>query len=112
MISDIRLQKIAKLVLDECFKDRERALEVYQQFFDYLKTANIPVGVDVVKGILDSLKLAQSTFGNVLKLVDVMVKLNIVMASKQASGDLNEKGRHKDLYASLEDLRNSFDPES
>lgn len=76
-------------------------------FMVNLQTGNIPVGVDPVKGVIDSLKLAQSTFGSVLKLVDTMVKLNIVMSKGSKESDTKEK--HKDLYSSLESLRESFD---
>ena len=106
VMTDARLQKIAKKIIDESFKDREKALEAYDFFLAELKSssAGTPPSFDAVKGLTDSLRLAQFSFQNVLKLVEVMVKLNLIMKSDNSSGDMLEKGKGKSMFALLENL--------
>lgn len=110
-MTDARIQKIAKKIVDESFKDRKKALEAYDFFLAELKssTAGVPLSFDAVKGLTDSLRLAQSSFGNVMKLVEVMVRLNLIIKSDNGSGDLLEKGKGKSLFSALESLVSSTD---
>lgn len=110
-MTDARIQKIAKKIVDESFKDRKKALDAYDFFLNELKNSvgGTPLAFDAVKGLTDSLRLAQSSFGNVMKLVEVMVRLNLIMRTENGSGDLLEKGKGKSLFSALESLVSSTD---
>ncbi len=107
-MTDARIQKIAKRIVDESFKDRQKALAAYEFFLNELKAtaSGNPLPFDAVKGLTDSLRLAQTSFQNVMKLVEVMVKLNLIMKSDTGSnsGDLLEKGKGKSMFALLENM--------
>jgi len=68
-----RLKKVAKSVLDDSKKDREHALE-YLRVFRAMLTEN-PNDDASKKAITDCLKLAQTSKGNVVKVLDLMIKL-------------------------------------
>ena len=70
-----RLQKIAKNILDEAKDDRDKALDTY----DFFKTRveNDPEDGDSKRGMVECLKIAQSSKNAAIKLVDLFVKLGI-----------------------------------
>lgn len=103
-ITDKRIQRIAKKIIDESFADRKKALEAYDFFLGELKGAGgQPLVFDAVKGLTDSLRLAQSSFTNVMKLVEIMVRLNLIMKTGE-TGDLAEKGKYKTIFSQLDSL--------
>ena len=70
-----RLQKIAKNILDEAKDDRDKALDTY----DFFKTRveNDPEEGDSKRGMVECLKIAQSSKNAAIKLVDLFVKMGI-----------------------------------
>jgi len=70
-----RLQKIAKNILDEAKDDRTKALDTY----DFFKTRveNDPEDGDSKRGMVECLKIAQSSKNAAIKLVDLFVKMGI-----------------------------------
>ena len=70
-----RLQKVAKNILDESKSDRDKALDTY----DFFKTRveNDPEDGDSKRGMVECLKLAQSSKNAAIKLVDLFVKMGI-----------------------------------
>ncbi len=108
VMTDNRLQKIIKGILGEYQDDRNKALDGYRMFLDKieLNTANI-AGLDLVKGMIDCLKLAQSASSNQLKIIDICVKLNVLMRDRENKGlgDLNKKGSSS-LFDQLDSVIN------
>ena len=76
-----RLQKIAKNILDEAKDDRAKALDTY----DFFKTRveNDPEDGDSKRGIVECLKIAQSSKNAAIKLVDLFVKMGIRVKDSQ-----------------------------
>lgn len=102
-MTDARIQKIAKKIVDESFSDRKKALEAYEFFLNELKGSTGPLNFDAVKGLTDSLRLAQSSFQNVMKLIEVMVRLNLIMKTEKG-GTLADKGKHDSIFAALDSM--------
>ena len=76
-----RLQKIAKNILDEAKDDRAKALDTY----DFFKTRveNDPEDGDSKRGMVECLKIAQSSKNAAIKLVDLFVKMGIRVKDSQ-----------------------------
>ena len=76
-----RLQKIAKNILDEAKDDRTKALDTY----DFFKTRveNDPEDGDSKRGMVECLKIAQSSKNAAIKLVDLFVKMGIRVKDSQ-----------------------------
>lgn len=106
-MTDNRVQKIIKGILDEYQDDRDKALEGYMMFLgkingDFQNAA----GLDLVKGMIDCLKLAQGASSNKLKVVDICIKLNAMMKASENKGlkDLNKQGQSSSIFAALDSV--------
>ena len=91
-----RVQKICKKVIDESNEDRQLALETHR-FFRQMLDENPQDGV--AKNLMvDCLKLAQTSKTSILKVVDLLIKLDVAQAKGSDQSDTNS------LYSQLESL--------
>ena len=82
-----RIQKVSKKVLDECKEDRELALQAYR-YFKNMVDEN-PQDASAKSNMVDCLKLAQSSKNQVVKIVDLLIKLEAVKdGSKNSESSL------------------------
>ena len=91
-----RIQKVCKKVIDESNEDRKFALETHR-FFRAMLDEN-PQDASAKNLMVDCLKLAQTSKGNILKVVDLLIK----MEASQARG--SEKSEIDSLYSQLDNL--------
>ena len=78
-----RLQKIAKNILDEARDDRGIALDTYDFFKNRVETN--PDDGDSKRGMVECLKIAQSSKNAAIKLVDLFVKMGIKVSDDSRS---------------------------
>jgi len=71
--SETRVQKIAKDVMKDCQKDREKALEMFQYFLNMVE--NNPEDDKSKAEMSKALDLAQSSNDKVVKVLDMMLKM-------------------------------------
>ena len=90
-----RLQKIAKNIVEDAKVDREHAFEAYKYFKDMVEKT--PADGSAKSLMVECLKLAQTSKTNVIKALEVVVKLETVLAR-------NDKNSTESLYSQLEDL--------
>src|SRR3990167_10764769 len=93
VMTDNRIKKVIKSILFDYQEDRNKALEGYEMFLEKIEQ-NQTQNVDVVRGMVECLRLAQSASTNQLKIVDICIKLNVIMRGQESKlKDLNsEKG--------------------
>tara|TARA_Y100000034_G_C6773631_1_gene345265 strand:+ start:172 stop:501 length:330 start_codon:yes stop_codon:yes gene_type:complete len=78
-----RIRKIAKKLLEECTEDRSLALETYAYFKEMVD--NNPTD-GVAKNLMtDCLKLAQTSKVTVIKLMDLVAKIEALESKKEGS---------------------------
>ena len=90
-----RLQKICKKVIDESNDDRKLALETHR-FFRQMVDEN-PQDSTAKNLMVDCLKLAQTSKNSVLKIIDLLTKIDMV----QSKGN---KAEVDSLYSQLDNL--------
>ena len=91
-----RIQKVCKKVIDEANEDRKFALETHR-FFREMLDEN-PQDAAAKNLMVDFLKLAQTSKGSILKVVDLLIKL------EAAQGKGSEKTEMDSLYSHLDNL--------
>jgi hypothetical protein len=91
-----RLQKIAKNIVDEAKEDRAVALDAYKYFKEMVEEN--PQDNAAKTLMVECLKLAQGSKTNVIKAMEVVVKLETVQAKNA------EKGTTESLYSQLDSL--------
>ena len=91
-----RIQKICKKVIDEANDDRKLALEAHR-FFRQMLEEN-PQDATAKNLLVDCLKLAQTSKGSILKVVDLLIKLD---AAQNRGSDKSESDS---LYSQLDTL--------
>jgi len=92
-----RLQKYAKKILDEASEDRQLALEAYRYFKEMVDTN--PQDSVAKQQMSDCLKLAQSSKGNSLKVMDLLIKFESANSKK-------DPGSRVSVFSQLEELSN------
>tara|TARA_R100001086_G_scaffold70345_2_gene33580 strand:- start:285 stop:623 length:339 start_codon:yes stop_codon:yes gene_type:complete len=92
-----RLQKYAKKILDESYEDRSLALEAYRYFKDMVD--NNPQDSVSKQQMTDCLKLAQTSKGSALKVMDLLIKF-------EANNNKNEGSSSSSLFSKIEELAN------
>jgi len=92
-----RLQKYAKKILDESSEDRQLALDAYRYFKEMVDTN--PQDSVAKQQMTDCLKLAQSSKGSALKVMDLLIKFETVNNKK-------EGGSPASLFNRIEELAN------
>ena len=91
-----RIQKICKKVIDESNDDRQLALDTHR-FFRQMLDDN-PQDAAAKNLMVDCLKLAQTSKTSILKVVDLLIKLD--MAQLKGS----DKNETNSLYSQLDSL--------
>ena len=82
-----RIQRIAKKLIEEAGEDRQLALEAHR-FFREMVDEN-PQDASAKSNMVDCLKLAQSSKNHVVKIVDLLIKLEAVKdGSKNSESSL------------------------
>jgi len=92
-----RLQKYAKKILDESSEDRQLALEAYRYFKEMVDTN--PQDSVAKQQMTDCLKLAQSSKGSAIKVMDLLIKF-------ESSASKKEPGSAASMFTRLEELAN------
>ena len=92
-----RIQKTCKKVIDEANEDRKLALDTHR-FFRQMLDEN-PQDAAAKNLMVDCLKLAQTSKGSILKVIDLLIKLE---AAQQKGVD--GKGDADSLYNQLDNL--------
>ncbi len=93
-----RLQKYAKKILDESAEDRTLALEAYRYFKDMVDEN--PQDSVAKQQMTDCLKLAQSSKGSALKVMDLLIKF-------EATTKKTEGASATSLFNKIEELANN-----
>ena len=92
-----RLQKYAKKILDESSEDRQLALEGYRYFKEMVDTN--PQDSVAKQQMTDCLKLAQSSKGSAIKVMDLLIKF-------ESSNSKKDAGSPASMFSRLEELAN------
>jgi len=92
-----RLQKYAKKILDESSEDRHLALEAYRYFKEMVDTN--PQDSVAKQQMTDCLKLAQSSKGSAIKVMDLLIKFETATSKK-------DSGSSASVFSRLEELAN------
>ena len=91
-----RLQKICKKVIDEANEDRKFALETHR-FFRQMLDEN-PQDASAKNLMVDCLKLAQTSKTSILKVIDLLIKLETNQNKNSGNADVDS------LYSQLDNL--------
>jgi len=91
-----RIQKVCKKVMDEANDDRKLALDTHR-FFRQMLDEN-PQDATAKNLMVDCLKLAQTSKASILKVVDLLIKLD----AAQFKG--TDKTESDSLYSQLDNL--------
>ena len=86
VLGPTRIQKIAKKLIEEAGEDRQFALEAHR-FFREMVDEN-PQDAAAKNLMVDSLKVAQASKNNVVKILGLLVKMN----DAANSGDISKGG--------------------
>ena len=92
-----RIQKTCKKVIEEANEDRKFALDTHRFFREMLD--DNPQDATAKNLMVDCLKLAQTSKGSILKVVDLLIKLEVAQ-TKGAEG----KNETDSLYNQLDNL--------
>tara|TARA_A100001515_G_scaffold111251_1_gene92304 strand:+ start:934 stop:1260 length:327 start_codon:yes stop_codon:yes gene_type:complete len=90
-----RIQKYAKKILDESADDRTLALEAYRYFKDMVDEN--PQDSVAKQQMTDCLKLAQSSKGNALKVMDLLIKFETANSKKESATAMTTFSRLEEL---------------
>jgi hypothetical protein len=91
-----RLQKVCKKVIDEANEDRKFALETHR-FFRQMLDDN-PQDASAKNLMVDCLKLAQTSKTSILKVIDLLIKLETNQNKSSGNADVDS------LYSQLDNL--------
>ena len=78
-----RLQKHAKKIIDDAAEDRTLALEAYRYFKEMVDEN--PQDSVAKSQMVDCLKLAQTSKTNIVKVMDLIVKIDTIKEKEQGS---------------------------
>ena len=92
-----RVQKYAKKILDESSEDRTMALEAYRYFKEMVDEN--PQDSVAKSQMVDCLKLAQTSKTNILKVMDIVVKVDSMKQKEQG-----DKPSIANVFSHLENL--------
>jgi|TARA_A100000172_G_scaffold46213_1_gene28595 uncharacterized protein YktA (UPF0223 family) len=92
-----RIQKYAKKILDESAEDRTLALEAYRYFKEMVDSN--PQDSVAKQQMTDCLKLAQSSKGSALKVMDLLIKFETSTSKKESTSPVS-------LFNKIEELAN------
>jgi len=92
-----RIQKYAKKILEESSEDRTMALDAYRYFKEMVDEN--PQDSVAKQQMTDCLKLAQSSKGSALKVMDLLIKYETATSRKDAPSNTS-------LFNKIEELAN------
>jgi len=92
-----RIQKYAKKILDESSEDRTLALDAYRYFKEMVDEN--PQDSVAKQQMTDCLKLAQSSKGSALKVMDLLIKFETASTKKEAASPTS-------LFNKIEEMAN------
>lgn len=96
-----RIQRIAKKLIEDADEDRKLALEAHR-FFKRMVDEN-PQDSAAKALMVDSLKVAQASKNNVVKIMGLMIKMQDMKADKtKASGS----GKENSIFSELDNMIN------
>ena len=99
ILGPTRVQRIAKKLIDEATEDRNLALDAHR-FFRAMVDEN-PQDAAAKSLMVDALKVAQASKNNVVKILNLVVKME---ESKNAPK--NSKGPENSVFTELDNLLN------
>tara|TARA_R110000751_G_scaffold96590_2_gene188427 strand:- start:402 stop:737 length:336 start_codon:yes stop_codon:yes gene_type:complete len=100
ILGPTRLQKIAKKLIDEAGEDRKLALEAHR-FFRAMVDEN-PQDAAAKNLMVDTLKVAQASKNNVVKIINLMIKMEEYPRDKTKAS----KGSENSVFNELDNLLN------
>lgn len=99
VLDNNRIQKVAKKMIDESGQDRKLALDNLQYFKDMV--AENPNDSTAKSLIVDCMKLAQQSKDKVIKVIDLMIKLE----DKNTSANTKATGAgSQNIFSALDQL--------
>ena len=100
LLGPTRVQRIAKKLIDEAAEDRQLALDAHR-FFRQMVDENPQDAAS--KGLMvDALKVAQASKNNVVKILNLVVK----MEESNNTATKNSKGPENSVFTELDNLLN------
>ena len=100
LLGPTRVQRIAKKLIDEAAEYRQLALDAHR-FFRTMVDEN-PQDAAAKSLMVDALKVAQASKNNVVKILNLVVK----MEESKATANKNSKGPENSVFAELDNLLN------
>jgi len=101
ILGPTRVQRIAKKLIDEAGEDRTLALEAHR-FFRAMVDAN-PQDAAAKNLMVDSLKVAQASKNNVVKILNLVIKMEENTAETRTKAS---KGAENSVFNELDNLLN------
>lgn len=99
ILGPTRVQRIAKKLIDEAAEDRSLALDAHR-FFRAMVDEN-PQDAAAKSLMVDALKVAQASKNNVVKILNLVVKMEETKNSPK-----NSKGSENSVFTELDNLLN------
>ena len=99
ILGPTRVQRIAKKLIDEAGEDRKLALEAHR-FFRAMVDEN-PQDAAAKSLMVDALKVAQASKNNVVKILNLVIKMEDTLDGKKTS-----KGVENSVFNELDNLLN------
>jgi hypothetical protein len=100
ILGPTRVQRIAKKLIDEAAEDRQLALDAHR-FFRGMVDEN-PQDAAAKGLMVDALKVAQASKNNVVKILNLVVK----MEESSTTTNKNSKGPENSVFTELDNLLN------
>ena len=100
ILGPTRIQRIAKKLIDEAGEDRKLALEAHR-FFRAMVDEN-PQDAAAKNLMVDTLKVAQASKNNVVKIINLMIKMEEMPRDKTKAS----KGSENSVFSELDNLLN------
>jgi len=101
ILGPTRVQRIAKKLIEESIEDRQLALDAHR-FFRQMVDAN-PNDAAAKTLMVDSLKVAQASKNNVVKILGLIVKMDEPSNSNKTKAS---KGQENSVFVELDNLLN------
>tara|TARA_R110000765_G_scaffold2506_4_gene7784 strand:- start:428 stop:766 length:339 start_codon:yes stop_codon:yes gene_type:complete len=101
ILGPTRVQRIAKKLIDEASEDRNLALEAHR-FFREMVDAN-PQDAAAKNLMVDSLKVAQASKNNVVKILNLVIKMEEATTDTRTKAT---KGAENSVFNELDNLLN------
>tara|TARA_Y100000310_G_scaffold227871_1_gene230143 strand:+ start:169 stop:516 length:348 start_codon:yes stop_codon:yes gene_type:complete len=104
LLSPTRIQRIAKKLIDEAGEDRQLALQAHR-FFREMVDEN-PQDAAAKALMVDTLKVAQASKNNVVKILNLMIKMEETSGAGEDITKYSTKTKSKTMFSELDTLTN------